>query len=80
MYFFSLEKLEELCQIEVSEQNISKQINKMDKNNFTVFIQNQITAMSETKWYLHRISEGTQIRDYQILAEMCNIWLNLPKE
>lgn len=73
MYFFSLEKLEELCQIEVSEQNISKQINKMDKNNFTVFIQNQITTMSETKWYLHRIFEGTQIRGYQILAEMCNI-------
>lgn len=43
-YLFYLEKLEKLCQIKVSEQNISKQINKMNKNN----CQNQITT-SETK-------------------------------
>lgn len=68
--------LEKSCQIKVSEQNISKQINKMDINN----CQNQITTISETKLYLHRISEGTQIEDYQISAEICNILLNLPKE
>lgn len=58
------------------EKNIPKQMNKMDINNS----QNWITTMSEIRWYLQRISEGTQIEDYQILAEICNMLINLPKE
>lgn len=69
-------KLEETMSNKVSEQNIFKQINKINKNN----CQNQTTTMSETKCYLHSISEGTQIGDDQILAEICNILLNSPKE